>query len=1520
MSGRRLAAVAAAFATFVTTVVAFGVAPASAVQTFQPSVVSADPANWTPNVLDGEVDAIAQVGSTVVIGGTFTQLQQNTAGSPVIAQPYIAAFDATTGVISATFHPTLDSSVQAIIPSGDGQSVYVGGYFNTVNGVTTRKVTRLNVTTGATVSGFKAAVPNSNVQDLRLVHGNLIIAGQFTTVGGQPRGQLASLDPTTGKLTTFMQHTFAGPHNGGVLAVTKMDVTPNGNLLMAIGNFSTVDGLDRDLLVVLNTSGATSVVSTWSTTFFAPGCSHSFDTYMRDLDISPDGTYAVVSTTGAYGGQTSPCDTQTRWDLTNENPNQVPVWRNVTGGDTTYAVAISGTAVYVGGHFRWANNPLAGDSAGPGAVPREGIAALDPATGLPLSWNPGRERGVGVFDLLATSQGLWVGDDTTLIGGENRYRIAFFPLAGGTQMPLNSVGTLPNDVYLLGSPTAGTDPSVLYRVNAAGPTIPSVDDGPDWVADQTDPSPYRNTGSSIATYTPSATPDSSIPSTATDRAPISLFDSERWDGSASPEMQWHFPVPTGTHVTVRLYMANRCTCTQNPNQRVFSVQIDGQTVASNIDLAKTYGQNVAHMMSFTRTSDGSVDITFVHQVENPLVNGIEIINNDVTPGPGVGADVVRRQLVDGTSATPTNPATIPSAETWGQSRGSFFVDGTLYSGWADGTLRARSFDGTTFGPSTSVNLYNSNFIADLPSITGIAYLNGRIYYTLANDNNLYWRWFTTESQIVGSLRYTVGNGSAMSPNRVAGMFASGTTLYFADKTDGHLYSAQLTGVGGGTLSEGTVAGPATLVNSAIDWRARGDFVWNGTPALSPNVPPVAAATASCSVNVCTFDGSGSNDPDGTIASYDWTFGDGSQHGAAATMSHAYTAGGTYTATLTVTDDRGATSSATVMVNPASPPNLPPVAAYSPVCTALACTFDASTSFDPDGSVVSYAWDFGDGQTATGPVVSHTFATSGTYPVALSVTDSSSATSSTTMQVAVVDSAPAIGFRVGATASVNATNAKITVPAAVQAGDVMVLFVTSNSANAVTADPAGWTFVGERQDGAPDLRTRLYDKVATGTDAGSTVTVTYSAANKEDLQLAAYTGVDPTTPISAFASAGEGSSRAGHTTPGATVTLNGSWVVSYWTDKSTATTSWTVPGTLSVRGQTAGSGSGHLTSVLADTNAGVTPGASAGVTATASSASAKATMWTVVLAPNGAPPPPNQPPVASFTSSCTGLACTFDGTASSDPDGTVVGYAWSFGDTGTASTATTSHTFAGQGTYTVALTVTDDDGAMTTKSVNLTVAPVASSHVAFRASAAAQANSATQKVTVPASVQSGDALLLFATSNNGTAPTATPAGWTLVGNQPAGAGPDIRTVVYEKTAGSTDAGSQVTLSYAAVNKVDVVVAAYSGVNATTPISAFASAGETVSRTTHTAPSTTVANAGSWVVSYWADKSSATTTWTAPGGQTQRSLSVGTSSGRITSLLTDTNAVVPTGARSGLTATADSASAKATMWTIVLNVAP
>jgi PKD repeat protein len=85
-----------------------------------------------------------------------------------------------------------------------------------------------------------------------------------------------------------------------------------------------------------------------------------------------------------------------------------------------------------------------------------------------------------------------------------------------------------------------------------------------------------------------------------------------------------------------------------------------------------------------------------------------------------------------------------------------------------------------------------------------------------------------------------------------------------------------------------------------------------------------------------------------------------------------------------------------------------------------------------------------------------------------------------------------------------------------------------------------------------------------------------------------------------------------------------------------------------------------------------------------------------------PPPDNQAPTASFTVSCSELTCQFDGTASSDPDGSISAYAWTFGDGSTGSGATPSRTYAGSGTYSVTLTVTDNEGATGSQTQSVTV--------------------------------------------------------------------------------------------------------------------------------------------------------------------------------------------------------------------------
>lgn len=81
---------------------------------------------------------------------------------------------------------------------------------------------------------------------------------------------------------------------------------------------------------------------------------------------------------------------------------------------------------------------------------------------------------------------------------------------------------------------------------------------------------------------------------------------------------------------------------------------------------------------------------------------------------------------------------------------------------------------------------------------------------------------------------------------------------------------------------------------------------------------------------------------------------------------------------------------------------------------------------------------------------------------------------------------------------------------------------------------------------------------------------------------------------------------------------------------------------------------------------------------------------------------NQSPNASFTFNCTELSCSFDGNGSSDPDGSIVSYAWTFGDGGSDNGATTSHTYGADGSYNVTLTVTDDQGASDSQQQTVTV--------------------------------------------------------------------------------------------------------------------------------------------------------------------------------------------------------------------------
>ncbi|HEC89111.1 MAG TPA: PKD domain-containing protein [Thermoplasmatales archaeon] len=161
------------------------------------------------------------------------------------------------------------------------------------------------------------------------------------------------------------------------------------------------------------------------------------------------------------------------------------------------------------------------------------------------------------------------------------------------------------------------------------------------------------------------------------------------------------------------------------------------------------------------------------------------------------------------------------------------------------------------------------------------------------------------------------------------------------------------------------------------------------PQNNPPVANVGGQYSGYTNQLIYFDGSTSYDSDGNIVSYKWSFGDGStEYGEK--VSHKYAESGKYIVTLTVKDDDGATAIDSTTVNIiANPENQAPIAnAGGPYYAGVgeSIHFDASASYDSDGEIVSYLWNFGDGEKTFGETVYYSYDSEGTYIVTLTVTD------------------------------------------------------------------------------------------------------------------------------------------------------------------------------------------------------------------------------------------------------------------------------------------------------------------------------------------------------------------------------------------------------------------------------------------------------------------------------------------------------------------------------------------------------
>ena len=190
-------------------------------------------------------------------------------------------------------------------------------------------------------------------------------------------------------------------------------------------------------------------------------------------------------------------------------------------------------------------------------------------------------------------------------------------------------------------------------------------------------------------------------------------------------------------------------------------------------------------------------------------------------------------------------------------------------------------------------------------------------------------------------------------------------------------------------------------------------MWNVTstftmPPLTITMPagntaPVPTFITNCVALACGTSSSGTVDPNlGDAIAYSWNFGDGTALSTSTSPSHTYALAGTYTITLTTTDGWGnaaSTSKVASLIEPVT--NVPPVPTFTVTCTALACLTNSFGTNDPNGDVIRYSWNFGDGtalSTAASPA--HTYVLAGTYTITLTVTDGWNRSAFVTQQVTV----------------------------------------------------------------------------------------------------------------------------------------------------------------------------------------------------------------------------------------------------------------------------------------------------------------------------------------------------------------------------------------------------------------------------------------------------------------------------------------------------------------------------------------
>ncbi len=392
-------------------------APAGAIEGPMPSNVAP---TWQTNA---PVTALLAVGGVLYVGGEFTsvRLPGRPVGSGEIVRHYLAAFEAGTGRLIVGFNHPLDAPVHSLAASPDGQTIYVGGDFASIDGVARSRVAAFSAATGAVTSFDPGA--NARVTGISAATTAVYLSGSFSVVGGAARQRLAAVNPSTGAaLPTFTSNADN--------VVYQTALSGDGSKLYLAGAFTSLNG-DAGQHAAAVVDSTTGTALPFPAGSIIPPKSPSCTVEAKTVKTDGSGAYFGVegSGLGCFDGTfaVNGADGSLRWQS------------KCLGA--TQAVQPVGTILYTGSH----SHDCSGDRpADPDAFPEVGAAkglsrhllSRSTSTGHLSTWYPNTDggpnkTGLGPRVMATDGSRLFVGGEFTTVNGLPQQGLARFDPATG---------------------------------------------------------------------------------------------------------------------------------------------------------------------------------------------------------------------------------------------------------------------------------------------------------------------------------------------------------------------------------------------------------------------------------------------------------------------------------------------------------------------------------------------------------------------------------------------------------------------------------------------------------------------------------------------------------------------------------------------------------------------------------------------------------------------------------------------------------------------------------------------------------------------------------------------------------------------------------------------------------------------------------------------------------------------------------------------------------------------------------